>query len=204
MKPVLLIALVALAALAGCAAPPRPGTVVSVYDFGMPVDAVSNVTTNRRRQIALEVRAVPWLDAPSITYRLAYDEPLKRRQYAESRWASPPATLLAQHLLQKAGLVNANGGVVTSCVARLSLQEFSQLFETPLTSHAIVQTQIDVVDGKRHILASGALRAKAHAASADAPGGVSALVAASGELATQLDEWLDLLEKEGVLEGCGG
>jgi len=127
MKPLLLIV---LATLAGCAGTPRSGAIVSVYDFGPPAATPSNASSNSGRQMALEVRAAPWLDAPSITYRLAYDEPLKRRQYAESRWASQPASLLAQYLLQKTGLVAANGGAVTSCVTRLSLQEFSQLFET--------------------------------------------------------------------------
>ncbi len=201
MKPVLLIA---LAALAGCAGTPRSGTDVAGADFGLPAATGARVTANSGRQMALAVRAAPWLDAPSITYRLAYDEPLKRRQYAESRWASPPATLLAQHLLQKTGLVNANGGAITSCVTRLALQEFSQLFETPQTSHAIVQGKVDVVDGKRRIVASQTLRVQTRAASADASGGVSALVAASGELAVQLDEWLHRLEKSGALEGCGG
>lgn len=200
MKPVLLIALVALA---GCVAPPRSGAVVSVYDFGPPTATAANVMTSSGRQMVLEVRAVPWLDAPGITYRLAYDEPLKRRQYAESRWASPPALLLAQHLIQKTGLVNANGGAVTSCVTRLSLQEFSQLFKTPQTSHAIVQGQVDVVDGKRRIVATQNLRAQTRAASADAQGGVSALVTASGDLAVQLGDWLDGLEKQGALKDCG-
>lgn len=200
MKPVLLIA---LAMLAGCAGIPRSGAVVSIYDFGPPAATPSHATANGGRQMALEVRAAPWLDAPSITYRLAYDEPLKRRQYTESRWASPPASLLAQHLLQETRLVNASGGAVTSCVTRLSLQEFSQWFETPQTSYAIVQGQVDVLDGKRRIVASQNLRAQTRAASADASGGVSALVAASGELAAQLDDWLDRLDKGGVLKGCG-
>ena len=202
MKPMFLIV---LAALAGCAGPPRSGAVISVYDFGPPAATVSNVTVNGGRTMALDVRAAPWLDAPGITYRLAYDEPLKRRQYAESRWASPPATLLAQHLRQKTGLVNANGGVVTSssCLTRLSLQEFSQWFETPKTSYAIVQGQVDLVDGKRRILASHTVRAQTRAGSADAPGGVNALVAASDELAAQLADWLVSLEKQGALKGCG-
>ncbi len=201
MKPVLLIA---LAMLAGCAGTPRSGAIVSVYDFGPPAATPSDTTANSGRQMALEVRAAPWLDAPSITYRLAYDEPLKRRQYAESRWASPPAALLAQHLLQKTGLVNANGGAETSCVTRLSLQEFSQMFETPHISHAIVQGRVDVVDGKRRIVATQHLRVQAQAASGDASGGVSALVAASGEVAVQLRDWLDRLEAGGVLKSCGG
>lgn len=201
MKPLLLIV---LATLAGCAGTPRSGAIVSVYDFGPPAATPSNASSNSGRQMALEVRAAPWLDAPSITYRLAYDEPLKRRQYAESRWASQPASLLAQYLLQKTGLVAANGGAVTSCVTRLSLQEFSQLFETPQISHAIVQGKVDVVDGKRRIVASQHLRVQTPAASANASGGVSALVAASGELATQLRDWLDRLEADGVLKNCGG
>ncbi len=200
IKPVLPIA---LAMLAGCAGTPRSNTFVSVYDFGMPAEAMPSATANNGRLMALEVRAAPWLDAPNITYRLAYDEPLKRRQYAESRWASPPASLLAQHLLQRTGLVSANGGTVTSCVARLSLQEFSQRFETPRTSYAIVQGQVEVVDGKRHLLASRTLRAQTRAASADASGGVIALVAASGELASQLEDWLGRLEKDGILKHCG-
>ena len=72
-----------------------------------------------------------------------------------------------------------------------------------ITSYSIHYTKLYEV-GKRRIVASQQLRVQTPAAAANASGGVSALVAASGELATQLRDWLDRLEADGVLKNCGG
>ena len=198
MKPVVLFAVLVVA---GCAGLPRPEATVSVYDFGPPA-RLGKDETPKGSVLALEMRAAPWLDAPNITYRLAYDDPLKRRHYNESRWASAPVNLLAQHLREKAGLVSANAGQSASCVVRFSLREFSQVFDTPQESHAIVQGQADVIDGKRLLLAGRTLRVEAGAASPDAQGGANGLVTASGLLADQLNDWLEQLEHSGILKGC--
>ena len=76
------MSLIAAVLLAGCAGVSRTNTGGAVYDFGQPARSISDVALKERGQMALEVRAAPWLDAPHIDYRLAYEDPLKRRQYA--------------------------------------------------------------------------------------------------------------------------
>ena len=46
----------------------------------------------------LEVRASSWLASSSQLYRLAYDDDLRRRAYADSRWVAQPAELLERAL----------------------------------------------------------------------------------------------------------
>ena len=87
--PMLLAALL----LGGCAVSPENGRSMAVYDFGLP--AARTGGEGEWPKIALEVVAPPWFDALNVDYRLAYDDPLKQREYAGSRWAGAPGVLLA-------------------------------------------------------------------------------------------------------------
>jgi cholesterol transport system auxiliary component len=71
-----------------------------VYDFGPPP---SGWPKTRWSSVALEIRAPYWFDSPAIEYRLLYENPLKLRSYAASRWAGRPGQLLAQRLRQQLG-----------------------------------------------------------------------------------------------------
>ena len=48
-----------------------------------------------RVPVLTDVRAPNWLDGTAIHYRLAYESETRRRSYALSRWAAPPAELLS-------------------------------------------------------------------------------------------------------------
>ena len=199
-----IIVLIVATLLAGCAGFSRnSSTIVAVYDFGQPAPYLGDSALKVRGPMALEVRAAQWLDAPRMEYRLAYDNPLKRLHYVESRWASAPAGLLAQQLRQQLGLVGTSGGIAADCVLRLELHEFSQVFDSPQESRAVLQAQASVIDGKRRLLASRAVHIEKAAETPDAPGGVRALVNASEEQARQLAHWLGQLEQERVLNVCG-
>ena len=93
------------------------------------------------------------LDNPGIDYRLTYSTPLRRSQYVDSRWAAPPAQLLAQQLRRSTGLV-AVDRMAADCLLRIELREFSQVFTSPQTSHGVLSGQAELIDGQRRLIVS--------------------------------------------------
>ncbi|MDR1936162.1 MAG: hypothetical protein LBS49_11405, partial [Candidatus Accumulibacter sp.] len=155
--------------LGACAGVERDKTPVAVYDFGQPVlPGVDNAAaTERAGHLALEVRAAPWLDGTGIDYRLAYSDPLRRNQYVDSRWAAPPALLLAQQLRRRIGF-SAVGSHAAECVLRVELLEFSHVFTAPRISQGVLQGQASLIDGKRRLIASHAIGIERPAPAPDA------------------------------------
>lgn len=192
--------LLAATLLSACSVGARNTPPTVVYDFGLP--AARQVADGTWSRLALEVRSPAWFESLNIDYRLAYDDPLKQREYAGSRWAGAPGVLLAQRLRQQLGAVNATGNTATDCLLRVDLQEFSQIFDTPQKSRALLQGNINLIDARRHLLAERAFIIEKPATTADANGGVNALVAASSDLGQQLTDWLGQLEKNGNLKNC--
>lgn len=196
-KVLILLASVLLSACIGGARNVPPALV---YDFGLPAKRL--VVEGRWSTLALEVRSPPWLDSRNIDYRLAYEEPRKKREYAGSRWASSPGLLLAQQLRQQLGAVATGGNMTVDCLLRFELQEFSQVFESPHKSHAVVQGNVSLIDARRQLLDERRVIIEQPAVTPDANGGVNALVTASLVLGQQLAEWLASLEKNGALKKC--
>jgi cholesterol transport system auxiliary component len=195
--------------LSACGSAPR--STVTVYDFGLPAARLAGAegssggssggSTGGVLGLALDVKAPAGFDALNLGYRLAYDDPLKQRDYASSRWAANPALLLAQHLRQQLGTVGANSGVAVECLLKVDLQAFSQVFAAPGQSHALLQAQVSL-SHKRQLLAERPFVIEQAAPSADANGGVKALVAASSQFGQQLSEWLMTLDKNARLKVC--
>lgn len=197
MKIVLL--LVAMS-LAGCTGSLRSTRPAEIYDFGPPAQRIADDSASQPLLLALEVNAIAALDSHHIDYRLAYDDPLKRRRYADSRWASAPAVLLKQSLRQQLGFVRETGGIAADCLVYVELQEFSHVFDSPQDSRGVLHGQFGLVDGKRRLLASQAVSIEQRASSPDAPGGVRALAQSSRELGRIVASWLARHGKE--LQAC--
>ena len=173
---------------------------MAVYDFGLPAGRTGS--EGEWSRIALEVVAPPWFDALNVDYRLAYDDPLKQREYSGSRWAGTPGVLLAQRLRQRLGMVSSSGNAAASCLLRFELQEFSQVFDAPTQSRGVLQGTASLIDARKQRIAGKDFLIEKPAASQDARGGVDALVAASVELGSQLGVWLGALEKNQALQPC--
>ena len=172
----------------------------ATYDFGLPAAQVA--AGGGWYGLALEVKQPEWLDSTNIDYRLAYVDPLTRRHYAGSRWAGAPAQLIAQRLRQQLGAISPTANAATDCLLRIELQEFSQVFDSPGASRGVLVASVGLIDAKRKILAERRFTVAKPAASADAYGGVQALVAATTELGAGLSDWLDGLEKSGSIKSC--
>jgi cholesterol transport system auxiliary component len=192
--------LLAASLLSACVGGARNVPPALVYDFGLPAKRL--VVEGTWSRLALEVRSPPWIDSRNIDFRLAYEEPLKKREYASSRWASSPGPMLAQQLRQQLGAVSAGGNAAADCLLRIELQEFSQVFDSPQKSHAVVQGNVSLIDVRRQLVAERPVAIEHPAATPDANGGVNALVTASTELGQQLAEWLASLEKSNTLKSC--
>ena len=186
----------AIALLAGCAASPS-AVQPTVYDFGLPVSALAGQggAGAEAMSLAVDVHTPPWFDSPGIDYRLAYDDPLKRREYADSRWAANPGQLLTQRLRQQLGAPDA-AGAAEACALRIELQEFSQVFDSPQHSRALLQATAILTDATRRVIAERQFVAEKNAATPDARGGVGALVEAGNELGQQLAHWLGALNAQ--------
>jgi cholesterol transport system auxiliary component len=195
----ILIVLAALL-LGACVGGARNTPPMTVYDFGLP--ATRLVADGSWSKMALEVMSPSWFDSLNVDYRLAYDDPLKQREYAGSRWVGAPGTLLAQHLRQQLGVSGVTGGAVADCLLRIELQEFSQVFDSPQQSRGVLQGSVSLIDARRQILSERLVSIEKPALTADAQGGVSALVAASSELGRQLADWLARLDSDNTLKRC--
>lgn len=170
------------------------------YDFGLPVARLA--VGGAWPGLSLEVRSPPWFDSTNVDYRLAYADPLTRRQYVGSRWAGAPAQLIAQRLRQQLGVLSATANSATDCLIRVELQEFSQVFDSPQSSRGVLTASVSLIDGKRRVVAERLAVIDKPALGADASGGVQALVAASTEFGRLLSDWLLELEKNGGLKSC--
>ncbi len=202
MKKSLLFLLIVL--LAGCATGSRNTAPPNVYDFGQPPQRIADdVEGNIGARIVLEVWAAPWLDTTHIDYRLDYDDPLKRRQYADSRWAASPRTLVAQQLRRQLGFASVNSRVATDCLLRVELHEFSQVFRSVQESRGVLMGQFSLIDGKRRAVAVHQVNIEVPAPAANAQGGVRALVQSSLAMGQNLAVWLKQLERSDGLRNCG-
>lgn len=200
---VVVLALVAL--LAGCAGLVDKPVQRTLYDFG-PGAPVSG-TPGSARQPALvlsEVEATGALEGSAVLYRLGYADANQLRPYAHARWSAPPGDLVRQRLREQLGrdrviftlgesaaLAREDGSLPR--VLRLDLDEFAHFFETPERSFGRLRLRATLLEntpaGER-LLAQRSFDLQQPAASADAPGGVRALAAATDALAVDLSQWL--------------
>jgi len=187
-----LMSIAAALALAACVNGPPPKPVE--YDFG-PGAATTEEPSRLRREITVaSVTAPAWLDTPALVYRLAYRNASQPRSYVESRWVAPPAELVTAQLRQRlaattrSGVLAPSDGVRTGTILRVELLEFSQVFDAPDRSRALVRVRaVLVVDGR--LTAQTGFSAEHPAPSADAAGGARALTQAADAAIDRLIAW---------------
>ena len=196
--------------LAGCSALPDKPVRARLYDFGP-----GNLTAQPATQAAL--RGLPALaideistsggalDNQAMLYRLAYRDAQELHPYTLARWAMPPAQLVSQRLREQLGqqrnIFDARGGLalnrsqnaVLPLLLRLELDEFSHVFTAPDTSVGLIRlraTLIEQATSGEKLIAQRSVVVQRPAPSADAPGGVRALMAATDAASEEIDVWL--------------
>lgn len=195
----------AASVLAGCAGPDRPVRAMQ-YDFGPGAIQVQPSTRMAPLPpIALaEIDAGGALDSSAMLYRLGYADANQLRPYAQARWTAAPAQLVRQRvreqLSQRRVVLNTGEGAallrsggVAPRVLRLELEEFSHLFESPTQSAGVLRLRATLAENTpsgEKLLAQRVVIVQRPAPTADAPGGVRALAAATDAAAEELSQWL--------------
>jgi cholesterol transport system auxiliary component len=205
----------ALCALTACATPQAP-VAKAVYDLGFAMTAPATTPASTASTapastpaavsgaptLAVPLAAPPALvladiatgaalDSTAMLYRLAYADVQQLRPYTLARWSMPPAQLLRQRLrdaLAARGPVLSPSEGSAAWRVVIELDEFSQVFDTPTTSAAVVQLRATLLRGDQSLVQQ-AISARANTASADAAGGARAMAMAADDAARQLAAW---------------
>lgn len=205
---------IGLAALvAGCGALPDKPARATLYDFGpgLAATAPAAAPTAALPTLALaEFESNTRLDGTQILYRLGYADANELRPYGQSRWSLPPAQLLRQRLRdslaehrmvlgpeESATIARTKGEVPDTL--RISLDEFSHYFDSPASSVGLVRLRATLIRGTTggdRVLGQRTFTVRRPAPSADAPGGVKALAAASDAAVAEVTQWMDALQRQ--------
>ena len=186
-------------ALGACSAIDLRPPPMALYDLGV-APASSLPTALAPAQVVLN--AASWLSATAMHYRLSWQDPSRRRAYAESRWVSAPADMLGIALDR--GLAGGAGGL--HCHLRVELDEFVQVFDSDTQSHVELIVRVALLPSRSagpH--ARTEFRITEAAPSADASGGVSAHRSAAQRLVHEISAWLVALDRASTagLNGSG-
>ena len=183
--------------LGACSLGPAQKDTPATYDLGAaPPGASAKLPRIRASLLVQGVAAPGWLETQAIIYRLDYQDAARQQVYAHSRWAAPPAALLAQRLRSQLAAASDGGilGIADSARAdyalRVELEEFSQTFDAVDASRAVIVARASIVNvTRRALLAQKTFAIEKPAATPNAEGGVRALAAASGELIEAIVAW---------------
>ena len=184
-----------LALLAGCAVGPQTREGMASYDFGLPRTDKDASPRLHQDLVVATVTAPDWMDNSGIYYRLAYRDATRPEPYSLSHWVMSPAALLGQRMrasiarASSAGVFLPADGVRVGYTLRLELEEFSQVFDAPDSSRAVLHMRASLFR-QRAIVAQKSFNIERAAATPNAEGGVRALIAASDDAGEQLIDWL--------------
>jgi cholesterol transport system auxiliary component len=199
-------AFVLAATLAGCSAIPDKPVRATLYDFG-PAQGGNPGAAPQPSLPALvlaDVETTGALDGSGVLYRLGYADDHQLRPYSQARWSAPPPQLIRQRLRQRLGRERAvldlsesaalarNGGTAPR-VLRMGLEEFSHLFESESRSWGLLRLRVTLMDNTaagEQLLAQRTFVVRKPAPTADAPGGVRALTAATDAAAEEIAQWV--------------
>lgn len=198
--------LISLLGLTACSSLPQPPVRADVYDFGPGQASAPPAPAQADRGAIVVAEAVaghgPSTDS-ALLYRLAYANAQQLRPYSLARWSQPPALLLTQALRARLGqewaVLSAGGAGPMQAdgrapdVLRVELEEFSQVFDSPEASHALVRVRASLsgsVGGEARLRAQRLFVVQRPAATPDAAGGARALADAAAQVADELAQWL--------------
>jgi cholesterol transport system auxiliary component len=196
--------------LAGCSALPDKPTRPTLYDFGPgPLEArtpaAGTATALPPLAIADVATAGGAIDNQAVLYRLGYTDAQELRPYSLARWSMPPSQLVRQRLREQLGqrrpifnareslALNRGQSAALPLQLRLDLEEFTHFFQTPAESVGLIRlraTLVEVTPAGERLVGQRNLVVQRPAATADAPGGVRALAAATDAAIDDIDQWL--------------
>ncbi|WP_050838922.1 ABC-type transport auxiliary lipoprotein family protein, partial [Bordetella pertussis] len=173
--------------LAGCGAG-RMAAPPALFDLGADVAATPALPA--RQPIVLAFEAVPYLSDTGVIWRVG--DSASPHAYARSRWASAPAELVRQRLVERLshqGPVLGAGMGAGLAQVQVTLT-FEQVFAADgqaSVGHVAMQA---VLLQDRQVVGQVRIAREAPAATQDAAGGVQALRQATDAAADELAGWL--------------
>jgi cholesterol transport system auxiliary component len=201
---------------AGCGMLPDKPARSTLYDFGPGLAATAPAAAPPPGAAALptlslaEFESNSRIDGTQILYRLGYADANELRPYGHSRWSQAPAQLLRQRLRdtlaerrtvlgpeESATIARSKGEVPDTL--RISLDEFSHYFDSASSSVGLVRLRATLIRGTTggdRVLGQRIFTVRRPAPSADAPGGVKALAAASDAAVAEVVQWVDQLQQQ--------
>ncbi|MBN2369087.1 MAG: membrane integrity-associated transporter subunit PqiC [Vicinamibacteria bacterium] len=186
-----------MTALTACSLRPAPRPPVARYDLGDARFSESPAKQLPFVFVVHEPSAAAWLDTRDMHYRLEYEDGSRIRRYAGSRWAVSPLQLLGDLLRRRLALFAEKGaavpdyGIEADYWLRPTIDEFSQVFDTPSASRGVVALRVVLLKGRnRSFHAQKSFRVEAPAPTPDAHGGVIALRTASAQACEAIVSWV--------------
>ncbi|MFT3813253.1 MAG: ABC-type transport auxiliary lipoprotein family protein [Acidovorax sp.] len=202
-------------ALAACSALPQPPARATTYDFGPgPLQATAAASADAGALPPLSLADVEAQGqgadtSTALNYRLAYADAQQLRPYVQARWSQPPAALIQQRLRETLGQRRAilsagdqptiaKNAPQRPAVLRVTVEEFSQVFQGPAQSTGLLRLRATVADGVpagEVLVAQRVFTVQRPAPTADAAGGARALAAATDQAAQEIEGWLETLKR---------
>ncbi|MCG2595555.1 PqiC family protein [Ramlibacter sp. XY19] len=196
--------LAAIALLAGCSILPDKPVREFSYDLGPQPVADAPGSPAGAPLVLPDVEVQGALESTAFLYRLGYADAFQLRPYAYAKWSAPPAQLIRQRLRDHLGRERpildsaaaaslARRGGVTPPVLRVELEEFSQVFESQAASQGVLRLRCTLLENSaagERLVAQRTFTVQRPAPTADAPGGVRALSAATDAAAGEIATWL--------------
>jgi cholesterol transport system auxiliary component len=178
-----------LAAWLGACSTPAPAD--HQLDFGLPPSPATPEPRLAGLFAQVQVLAPSWLEGTAIDYRLAYETPGELHGYALNHWVAPPAVLLAQRVQQRlAGAMERAPPGLADLQLRVDLEEFTQVFDDPQSSHVALQARASLLDRRQRVLlATRRFDLQRPAPQASAAGAAAGLREAADDFARELLAW---------------
>lgn len=174
--------------LAGCGVG-RVGPAPTLFDLGLDLRPTPSLAA--RPPLAMVFDAVPALSQTGVIWRVGDSAHIQ--SYATYQWASPPAELVRQRLIERLsrqGPVLGDRSVLNIPQLQVTLASFEQVFSaTGTSSVGRVVLQVVLLRGN-DVLGQVRIAQEAAAPSNDAAGGVAALRQATDDASDSLAQWL--------------
>lgn len=167
------------------------------YDLGPPLPLAASTTATGPALAMDSVEANAAIDGTSVVYRLLYSgDGQQPRPYAQARWVMSPPQLVSQRLREAFSatrpVVDVGMGLA-QVELRAQLDDFSQVFSGPGASEGVVRLRLTLIapaSATQRLLGQHTVVVRKPAQTADAPGGVAALRAATDEAVRQAVAWV--------------
>ena len=191
------ILIIGLSLLVGCSFSSNKPTSLALYDLGLkPVSEVQVAPVDVSIMMT-EITAPIWLTSPAMQYRLTYHDPARTYHYAHSRWVTAPAKLLTRRIqddlsqLTHKGVISSQEGLKSDYALHIELEEFTQVFDQPQSSRAMIRLRANLVArATRQLISQQKFSVEKMTPTADAAGAVATLIQLSDQVSLELMQWL--------------